>query len=84
MSDDYKEDLMEIKEMLDRLNDKKIVVAEAIGITNVYLSYILNGKRHLTQNIKNRLYVYLHFRMSAKEQLDNTLRYTRKTINEIN
>ncbi|MCT4613978.1 MAG: helix-turn-helix transcriptional regulator [Marinifilaceae bacterium] len=53
------EDLIAIKERLLILDDKKKKVAKMIGITDVYLSYILNGKRKLTSNVKAKLFDYL-------------------------
>ncbi len=52
-------DLARIVEKLRILDDKKKKVARTIGITDVYLSYILNGKRPLTSNVKRKLFEYL-------------------------
>lgn len=61
-------DLMEIKEKLRLVNDKQLVVANAIGITEVYLSYILNGERPLSEHIKEMLKNYLDHRLANKRQ----------------
>ncbi|MFA8433445.1 MAG: hypothetical protein ACEPOZ_02915 [Marinifilaceae bacterium] len=59
MKQELQDDLARIKERLRILDDKKKKVAKIIGITDVYLSYILNGKRPLTSNVKNKLFDYL-------------------------
>jgi len=59
MKSKVQEDLQRIKERLRILDDKKKKVAKVIGITDVYLSYILNGKRPLTSNVRNKLFDYL-------------------------
>lgn len=53
------DDLYRIKERLRILDDKKKKVAKIIGVTDVYLSYILNGKRPLTTNVRDKLFDYL-------------------------
>ncbi len=52
-------DLKRIVEKLKILDDKKKKVARTIGITDVYLSYILNGRRPLTDKMKAKLFDYL-------------------------
>ncbi len=52
-------DLERIKERLRILDDKKKKIAKIIGVTDVYLSYILNGRRPLTANVKAKLFDYL-------------------------
>ncbi|PVX50768.1 hypothetical protein C7377_1084 [Balneicella halophila] len=52
-------DLERIVEKLKILDDKKKKVARTIGITDVYLSYILNGRRPLTDKMKVKLFDYL-------------------------
>jgi len=59
MKPDVHDDLARIKERLRILDDKKKKVAKIIGITDVYLSYILNGKRPLTSYVKTKLFDYL-------------------------
>ncbi|MCT4604419.1 MAG: helix-turn-helix transcriptional regulator [Marinifilum sp.] len=59
MTQEVQNDLVRIKERLRILDDKKKKVAKIIGITDVYLSYILNGKRPLTANVKSKLFDYL-------------------------
>jgi plasmid maintenance system antidote protein VapI len=59
MKPEVHDDLTRIKERLRILDDKKKKVAKIIGITDVYLSYILNGKRPLTNNVKDKLFEYL-------------------------
>ncbi len=54
-------DLSRILEQLRILDDKKKKVAKTIGITDVYLSYILNGKRPLTDSVRRKLFEYLGF-----------------------
>ncbi|WP_372752084.1 helix-turn-helix domain-containing protein [Labilibaculum sp.] len=59
MKNEVQNDLVRIKDRLRILDDKKKKVAKIIGITDVYLSYILNGKRPLTTTVKSKLFDYL-------------------------
>lgn len=56
---EQQQDLERVLEKLKILDDKKKKVAKTIGITDVYLSYILNGRRPLTSKMKNKLFDYL-------------------------
>ncbi len=58
-NEQQKKDLKRIVEKLKILDDKKKKVARTIGITDVYLSYILNGRRPLTDKMKAKLFDYL-------------------------
>ncbi len=58
-NEQQKQDLERIIKKLKILDDKKKKVAKTIGITDVYLSYILNGRRRLTDKIKAKLFDYL-------------------------
>ena len=59
MKQEVQDDLVRIKDRLRILDDKKNKVANIIGVTDVYLSYILNGKRRLTTTVKSKLFDYL-------------------------
>lgn len=56
---EQQQDLERVLEKLKILDDKKKKVAKTIGITDVYLSYILNGRRPLTDKMKSKLFDYL-------------------------
>lgn len=56
---EQQQDLERVLEKLKILDDKKKKVAKTIGITDVYLSYILNGRRPLTDKMKGKLFDYL-------------------------
>lgn len=58
-NEQQKKDLKRIVSKLRILDDKKKKVARTIGITDVYLSYILNGRRPLTDKMKIKLFDYL-------------------------
>lgn len=58
-NEQQQKDLKRIVEKLKILDDKKKKVARTIGITDVYLSYILNGRRPLTDKMKAKLFDYL-------------------------
>lgn len=58
-NEQQQKDLKRIVEKLKILDDKKKKVARTIGITDVYLSYILNGRRPLTDKMKVKLFDYL-------------------------
>ncbi len=58
-NEQQQKDLKRIVEKLKILDDKKKKVARTIGITDVYLSYILNGRRPLTDKMKAKLFEYL-------------------------
>ncbi len=58
-NEQQKKDLQRIVEKLKIVDDKKKKVARTIGITDVYLSYILNGRRPLTDKMKAKLFDYL-------------------------
>ncbi len=58
-NEQQQKDLERIIKKLKILDDKKKKVARTIGITDVYLSYILNGRRPLTDKIKVKLFDYL-------------------------
>lgn len=58
-NEQQQKDLKRIVEKLKILDDKKKKVARTIGITDVYLSYILNGRRPLTEKMKAKLFDYL-------------------------
>jgi len=52
-------DVDRINERIKQLGMKKRAVAEKAGITNVHLSYILNGVRPLTANVKECIFFVL-------------------------
>jgi len=52
-------DLDKINSMIKTFGVKKGHVAEKVGISRVYLSYILNGHRPLSVKSKNKLFNYL-------------------------
>lgn len=59
MKQEIQNDLTRIKDRLKILDDKKKKVAKIIGVTDVYLSYVLNGRRPLTPKVKSKLFDYL-------------------------
>ena len=52
-------DIDRIEKRIKQLGMKKMAVAEKAGITNVYLSYILNGVRPLTKNVREDIFFVL-------------------------
>ena len=56
MTDEFIE---KVKLRINQMGIKKSHVAKQIGITEVYLSYILNEKRRLTDDVKTKLQKYL-------------------------
>lgn len=50
---------MDFKEIIENKGLKKQHVAKQIGISNVVLSYYLNGKRVMPDEIKERLSLFL-------------------------
>lgn len=56
------EDLKRIIRKIKREDLKKKKIAKDIGITDVYLSYMLNGKRPLTKNMKEKLFNHLNLK----------------------
>lgn len=53
------EEIAKINNRIKILGIKKNHVAKQCEVSRVYLSYILNGKRNLTQEMKTKLYAYL-------------------------
>ena len=51
-------DLSKIKAMITATGLKKSHIADQIGISKVYLSYVLNGKKPLSANVKEKLFTY--------------------------
>ena len=56
--------LEEIKKAINCSGLKQKRIAAACGITEVYLSYILNGMRPLTNNVRDKLENYFKTRKS--------------------
>lgn len=56
------EDLKRIIRKIKRDDVKKKKIAKDIGITDVYLSYMLNSKRPLTKNMKEKLFERLNLK----------------------
>ena len=55
-----KEELkIQVENRIKLLGIKKSHVANQIGITNVYLSYCLNGKKTMSEEKVNKLKAYL-------------------------
>lgn len=52
-------DIIRVIDKINQLGLKKKAVAHKAGITAVYLSYILNGTRKLTPDIKDKLFSVL-------------------------
>lgn len=48
-----------VKRRIEKLGLKKSHVAKKIGITNVMLSYYLNGKKNLSEEKSRELFKYL-------------------------
>ncbi len=46
---------MNFKEEINKTGLKKKAIAEKLGISKVYLSYLLNGKRPFTPELEDRL-----------------------------
>ena len=52
-------DVLQIINQIDQSGLKKKAVAEMANITSVHLSYILNGTRNLTEELKDKLFSIL-------------------------
>jgi len=56
---DEMEEIAKINNRIKILGIKKSHVAKQCDVSRVYLSYILNGKRNLTEEMRIKLYAYL-------------------------
>ncbi len=58
-----------IKEKIKELGLTQNHVAEQVGVSYVHLSYVLNDKKDLTEDLRNTINSYLRKVKTLKEQL---------------